>query len=82
MAQVQAEQNLVDADNRYYQLATMRLTTGTGTYLDVLIAENSLLTARLDLVSLKLAALQNSVTLYKALGGGWEAESSSTSGPP
>lgn len=75
VAQVQAEQNLVDADRRYYQLAEMRLNTGTGNYLDVLVAESSLLNARLDLVSLKLAARQNSITLYKALGGGWQEDS-------
>jgi multidrug efflux system outer membrane protein len=38
----------------------------------VLVAENSLLSARLTLVSLKLAAQQNEITLYKALGGGWQ----------
>lgn len=70
--QLQAEQNLVAADMQYYNLANMQLTAGTNTYLNVLIAENSLLTARLDLVSLKLAALQNNITLYKALGGGWQ----------
>lgn len=78
LAQVQAEQELVGADNRYYQLATMRLNAGIGNYLDVLIAENALLNARLDLVSLKLAALQNNITLYKALGGGWQENSSPT----
>jgi multidrug efflux system outer membrane protein len=75
VAQVQAEQDLVDADNRYYQLSEMLLNAGAGNYLNVLIAENSLLNARLDLVSLKLAAQQNTITLYKALGGGWQAHS-------
>lgn len=75
VAQLKAEEHLVDADNRYYQLANMQLKAGTGNYLNVLIAENALLTARLDLVSLKLAARQNSITLYKALGGGWQANS-------
>ncbi len=82
VAQVQAEQNLVDADNRYYQLATMRLNAGTDTYLDVYIAENALLNARLTLVSLKLAAQQNSITLYKVLGGGWQEASSPASAAP
>ncbi len=77
VAQVQAEQNLVDADTRYYQLADMRFKAGVDNYLNVLIAEDSLFSARLALVSLKLAAQQNSITLYKALGGGWQE----TSGP-
>ena len=75
VAQVQAEQNLVDADSRYYQLADMRFTAGVDNYLNVLVAENALFSARLTLVSLKLAAQQNSLTLYKALGGGWHETS-------
>ena len=70
--QLQAEQDLVAADTRYYNLANMQLSAGTSTYLNVLIADNSLLTARLDLVNLQLASLQNAITLYKALGGGWQ----------
>ena len=75
VAQVQAEQNLVDADSRYYQLADMRFTAGVDNYLNVLVAENALFSARLTLVSLKLAAQQNSLMLYKALGGGWQETS-------
>jgi multidrug efflux system outer membrane protein len=78
VAQLQAQQDLVTADSRYYQLSQMLLTAGSGNYLNVLIAENSLLTARLDLVSLKLAAQQNNITLYKALGGGWQEHSGPT----
>ncbi|HVE21375.1 MAG TPA: efflux transporter outer membrane subunit [Acidocella sp.] len=75
VAQVQAQQNLVDADSRYYQLADMRFRAGVDNYLNVLVAENALFSARLTLVSLKLAAQQNSLTLYKALGGGWQETS-------
>jgi outer membrane protein, multidrug efflux system len=77
VAQVQAEQNLVDANSRYYQLADMRFNAGVDNYLNVLVAENALFSARLTLVSLQLAAQQNTITLYKALGGGWQE----TSGP-
>jgi multidrug efflux system outer membrane protein len=75
VAQVQAQQNLVDADSRYYQLADMRFRAGIDNYLNVLVAENALFSARLTLVSLKLADQQNSLTLYKALGGGWQETS-------
>jgi outer membrane protein, multidrug efflux system len=71
--QVQAQQNLVDADSRYDQLATMRYQGGIDSYLNVLVAENSLLQARLTLIELELAERQNTITLYKALGGGWES---------
>ncbi len=73
-AQLQAQQDLVAADQRYYQLASMRFNTGIDNYLNVLIAQNALLNARLNLVALRLAQQQNEITLYKALGGGWEAE--------
>jgi multidrug efflux system outer membrane protein len=71
VSQVAAEQALVNADSRYYQLSGMRFRAGIDNYLNVLVAENSLLSARLALVSLQLAALQNNITLYKSLGGGW-----------
>ena len=74
--QVDAERKLVDADTRYYTLSKMRFDTGIDTDLDVLVAQNSLFAAQLDLVSLELAARENDVTLYKALGGGWTAHSS------
>ncbi|MDB5516714.1 MAG: multidrug transporter [Tardiphaga sp.] len=70
--QVAAEQRLVDAATRYYNLADMRFRNGADNYLNVLVAQNSLLNARLTLISLQLAQLQNSITLYKALGGGWK----------
>jgi outer membrane protein, multidrug efflux system len=77
--QVAAEQALVDANTRFYQLADMRFEAGVDSYLNVLVAENNLLSAQLTLISLQLAAMQNSITLYKALGGGWQEHSSQTS---
>ena len=70
--QVEAQRKLVDADTRYYNLSMMRFDTGIATDLDVLVAQNSLFSAQLTLISLDLAALQNDVTLYKSLGGGWK----------
>lgn len=80
--QVAAEQGLVDADARYYNLADMRFRNGADTYLNVLVAQNSLLSARLTLISLKLAQSQNAITLYKALGGGWQERSAQISSGP
>lgn len=70
--QVAAQQSLVDADARYYRLANMRFRAGADNYLNVLLAQNSLFSAQLTLISLSLAAMQNNITLYKALGGGWK----------
>ena len=73
--QVKYEQDLVNADQRYYDLAQMRFKAGIDTYLNVLVAQNDLLSAQLNLVALQLSQRQNEITLYKALGGGWEANS-------
>ncbi|MCB5945591.1 efflux transporter outer membrane subunit [Acidocella sp. KAb 2-4] len=81
--QLAAQQNLVDADTRFLSLAQMRFQAGIDSYLNVLTAQNQLLTARLGYVSVELAAMQNNITLYKALGGGWqETSQASTAAKP
>jgi len=45
--------------------------TGSATYLEVLIAQNSSLKASLELVNVRKNQLQTRVNLYKILGGGW-----------
>ena len=78
-SQLAAERALVDADGRFYHLADMRFRAGVDTYLNVLIAQNSLFSAQLTLINLKLTTMQNAVTLYKALGGGWQEHSTQAS---
>lgn len=46
--------------------------TGNATYLELLTARQSLLNARLDVVSDKFAYCQAVISLYNALGGGCE----------
>jgi multidrug efflux system outer membrane protein len=53
----------------------MRFRVGVDNYLGVLDSQRSLYTARQTLVGVKLSRLQNLVTLYKALGGGWSEHS-------
>jgi outer membrane protein TolC len=48
------------------------LTYGTATYTEVLNAQTNLLSARLSSVRDRLQQLDAVVTLYRALGGGWE----------
>jgi multidrug efflux system outer membrane protein len=62
---------LVEATDASYKLSDMRFRGGVDSYLGVLDARRSLYTAQQTLVAIKLARLQNLVTLYKALGGGW-----------
>lgn len=70
--QIAAQQALVAADQQNFDLSTMRFKAGVDAYLTVLVAEESLFSAKLTLISLQLDKQQNLVTLYKALGGGWK----------
>jgi multidrug efflux system outer membrane protein len=70
-SQVAADTALVEASSESFRLSTMRFTGGVDNYLGVLDSQRLLYTAQQSLVSVKLARLQNLVTLYKALGGGW-----------
>jgi multidrug efflux system outer membrane protein len=70
-AQLAADQALVDASGESFRLSTMRFTNGVDNYLGVLDSQRLLFSAQQSLVDVKLARLQNLVTLYKALGGGW-----------
>jgi len=65
-----AQQKLVDATAASYRLSEARYLKGVDSYLSTLDAQRNLYAARQNLVSLKLAAASNSVTLYKVLGGG------------
>jgi multidrug efflux system outer membrane protein len=70
-SQVAADTALVQASSESFRLSNMRFTGGVDNYLGVLDSQRLLYTAQQSLVSVKLARLQNLVTLYKALGGGW-----------
>ena len=69
-ARLDAQQKLVDASAASYRLSEARYQKGVDSYLSALDAQRSLYAARQSLVSLKLAAATNAVTLYKVLGGG------------
>lgn len=74
--QLSAQQALVKANERYFELADMRYNQGVDSYLTRLDAQRSLFSARQSLISTRLALLENQVALYKAVGGGWQAEES------
>ncbi|ALM86766.1 multidrug transporter [Bordetella sp. N] len=69
--QIQAQQLLVQADQRAYDLSQQRFRQGVDNYLTVLDSQRSLYDAQQNLVTTRLSRLTNLVTLYKALGGGW-----------
>lgn len=69
--QLQAQQDLVQASQEYYDLANLRYRQGIDNYLTVLDAQRSLYSAQQQLITDRLNQLNTQVTLYKALGGGW-----------
>ncbi len=70
--QVAAQQSLVEATAKTFQLAQARYDKGIDLYLNVLDAQRSLYTAQQGLIAAKLAKLANQVRLYAVLGGGSE----------
>jgi multidrug efflux system outer membrane protein len=68
--QLDAQQALTNAAANALRLSTARYQQGSDTYLNVLVAERTLYTARQTLVAAQLAKAENMVTLYTSLGGG------------
>ena len=68
--QLKASQALLQAESGRTRLTKLRFDNGAASQLDWLDAQRSLFAAQQALVQTRLAALQNQVTLYKALGGG------------
>jgi len=69
--QYRATQAQVDAAQASYKLSDLRYSGGVASYLDLLDAQRSLYVAQQSAIQVQLAQLQNQVTLYKTLGGGW-----------
>jgi NodT family efflux transporter outer membrane factor (OMF) lipoprotein len=65
------QQAAVDTAQRAFDIATAQLRAGTVTILTVLNTETALFTAQNALLQVKLARLNAIVSLFKALGGGW-----------
>jgi NodT family efflux transporter outer membrane factor (OMF) lipoprotein len=72
------QQLAVDASQRALQIATDRYTGGLVTYLDVINAEQNLLDTQRLATQILGQRLVTSVSLVKALGGGWDASSLQT----
>lgn len=75
-SQVQADEALVVAAGESFRLSNMRFTNGVDNYLGVLDSQRTLYSAQQSLIAVKLTRLQNLVTLYKVLGGGWREKHS------
>ncbi|MDG6079295.1 efflux transporter outer membrane subunit [Erythrobacter litoralis] len=68
--QIDTLERAVAAQERIARIARLRYREGVADYLEVLDAERNLFSARQQLLTTRRAALQNSATLYVALGGG------------
>ena len=76
--QVRAQQAQATAESTRFKLADLRYQNGIASQLDLLDAQRSLFAAQQAVVQTRLLQLQNQVTLYKTLGGGWTEPSSAT----
>ncbi len=70
--QVQAQRDLLQTSEDYYNLAERRYRTGVDSYLTVLDAQRQLFSVQQQLISDRLAQLTSEVNLFKSLGGGWQ----------
>lgn len=74
-----AQRALVAASTRSFDLAQALFKGGGGSYLEVLDAQRALYAAQQTLIGLELTDQANRVTLYKVLGGGWQAQAAAPS---
>lgn len=71
--QLDAQTQQAEAEAIRLKLAELRYKNGVASYLDLLDAQRSLFSTQQGVVQVRLGQLQNQVTLFKALGGGWDA---------
>ncbi|MGN6553816.1 MAG: efflux transporter outer membrane subunit [Verrucomicrobiota bacterium] len=75
-----AQEQLVAAQQKRFDLTTARYRQGVDNYLAVLLAQQDLYTAQQTLLQFQASRLLNAVSLYRALGGGWTESDSNHAG--
>jgi multidrug efflux system outer membrane protein len=70
--ELRAVQAQEQAEQVRYNLAKLRYEGGESSYLEYLDAQRALFGAQQQSIRTSLAELQNRISLYKALGGGWQ----------
>lgn len=68
------QEELTQANRDATELANIRYDGGVTSYLEVLYNEQELFTAELNLAQARLDELLSVVSLYRSLGGGWQAQ--------
>ena len=66
-----------DADQAAVDIALDRYRHGLSNYIDVLNPQNNLIEVQQTLIQAEVGVTDDLVTLYKALGGGWQAQTAS-----
>ncbi|MEO8122853.1 MAG: efflux transporter outer membrane subunit [Burkholderiales bacterium] len=69
--QLRAQRAQAQAEEVRFRLADLRYRNGVTSFLELLDAQRALFTTQLATVQVQLTQIQNEVTLYKVLGGGW-----------
>ena len=70
--EIQQEQQAVDSAQTYFKLEQARYDTGVDPYLDVLLAQTTVLADQQTLNGLQVQRMVYAVALVEALGGGWD----------
>jgi NodT family efflux transporter outer membrane factor (OMF) lipoprotein len=70
--QIQQQEQAVESAQQFLGLSQARYETGVDTYLNVLIAQTTLLADQQQLAALHTQEMTASVQLIEALGGGWD----------
>ena len=70
--QLRAQTAQLQAEQTRMQLTELRFKNGAANAFDMLDAQRSLFAAQQAVVQVQLQQVQNRVTLYKVLGGGWK----------
>jgi multidrug efflux system outer membrane protein len=68
---IKAQEILLQAEQKRFELTTARYNQGVDNYVDVLLAQQDLYAAQQALLGSQAAQLVNSIELYRSLGGGW-----------
>ena len=77
--ELQQQNAAVESSHRYLTLANDRYKAGIDSYLNVIVAQTTLLSNQRTAMSLRMQQMTSSVQLIKALGGGWDVSHRATS---
>lgn len=76
-----AQEALVAATGRAYDLSQQRYKVGRDSFIDVLVSQRADYSAQQGLIATRLAEQTNRVTLYSVLGGGWQERTAPVAHP-